>query len=375
MTGRCSLGCRHCSTRSEATSPQLPAPPLRRFVATFSAQDHPEFLLLTGGEPLLRPRLVRELADTARSAGTLSYLLTGAFFTKMARFPRDITAALESVDHVSVSIDSFHEERVPREQAFRALRAALDAGRDVSVQTCGTGPGDPYLADLTRHVRAEFGGQVPMFVTRLQAAGRALDWMTSGRPDPSARSASPAQSRAAGAPAISALPCELASWPVVGFDGTIVACCNADLIDAGIGNADRSNTTVPAHLRLGHIDSSTWPQVRQAVVSSPVLRELRTRGPLLLADRYGESDEPGRRSSTGPEYCRTCQSLSARPDVLRGAEADAARPQFALLEQQASALYREAGAVGFALRYGDPAWAELVLAGYPAATAVRAGRS
>jgi hypothetical protein len=332
---------------SEATSPQLPAAALLRFAQTFTPGDHPQFLLLTGGEPLLRPGLIRELALTARSAGTRSYVLTGAFFARSPRFPSAITEALESVDHVCVSIDAFHEERLPREHAFRVLRAALEAGRDVSVQTCGTEPDDPYLADLIRQLVTEFGGRVPVLVSRLHAVGRAREWLAGSRAD------RPVASPPAVSAPVPASPCDLVSWPVVGFDGTITACCNPEVVDSG----------EPAHLRIGHVRSMTWPQVRQAVISSPMLRGLRTRGPLRLAGRHGG---PG---GADEGYCRTCQLLSSRPDVIAAAEADAARPQFALIERQAVIAHQAAGAAAFAGRHGDPAWAGAVLAGNPGAPA------
>ena len=335
LTRRCPLRCRHCATMSETASEQQPAEPLRRFVRTFTAADHPEFLLLTGGEPMLRPGLVRTLAETARTAGVRTYVLTGAFFSnERPGLPPSLHRALGSVDHVAVSMDVFHEEQVPRPRVFRLLHELLARGRDASIQACGTGPGDPYLAGLTADVRREFGDRVPMLVTTVRPAGRARAWL-----------AAPAEAPPQGVPAApSAAPCELLSWPVVAFDGTVTACCNTDVLDA---------RPVPAHLRLGHVSAVTWPEVRQACESSAALRALRTRGPLQLAHRFGAVGD----------YCATCRSLSA--PALREAEAEAARPAARLIEQQAIALQRAVGPVGFARRHGDPARAELVLLGYP----------
>lgn len=320
LTKRCPMACLHCSTRSEKTSAQLPAALLRRFTATFTVADHPDYLLMTGGEPLLRPRLVRELAATARAAGTGSYLLTGAYFAAARRTPARIAAALRSVDHVAVSIDSFHEATVGRAAVFRVLREVLDSGRDASIQACGTGAADSYVADLTGQVRREFGDRVPMLVTTLRPVGRAADWM----------GAMPA-ARHAPAPGSGAAPCDLAAWPVVGFDGTIAACCNTDVLEAA---------ETPAHLRLGHISGTTWPEVRRAAVSSPVLRVLRTHGPVQLARWYG--------APAGDSYCGTCRSLAGYPGVRHAAVDEVARPSFALTERQA----RSYGPEAFTRRHG-----------------------
>jgi len=370
VTRRCPLRCRHCSTMSGPASEQPPAALLRRFTESFTPADHPEFLLLTGGEPLLRPGLVRALAETARTAGTRSYVLTGAFFARGGRTPAAIRAALESADHVAVSIDVFHEAEVPRPQVFRVLHEILAAGRDTSVQACGTGPGDPYLEGLTRDVRREFGERVPMLVTTVQPVGRGRAWLPSppsasprsevGPGSASIRPAAPAPEPALpGAGSLPpAAPCDLLSWPVVGFDGTIAACCNQDVLDT---------RPVPAHLRLGHIASTTWPELRRRCVSSAALRALRTRGPVQLAHRFAG---PG---LAGPErpatYCGTCRALPDRPGVLRSIEAEAARPAARLIERQAVALQLAAGPAAFAARHGDPARAELVLLGYPGPSA------
>jgi hypothetical protein len=354
LTRRCPLHCQHCSTISGRTSTQQPAPLLRRFVGSFSTADHPEFLLLTGGEPLLRPRLVRTLAELARSAGTRSYVLTGAYFASHGRTPGSIRAALESVDHVAVSVDVFHEAEVPRRQVFRVLHEILAAGVDASVQACGTGPGDPYLVTLAEQIRQEFADRVPVLATTVQPVGRARSWLAPG--GKAARDTAPEAAERT----VRALPCDMASWPVVGFDGTIAACCNTDVLES---------RPVPEHLRLGHIAATTWPEVRHACVSSPALRGLRTEGPLRLAARFGEPGAPG-----GGGYCRTCRALPDRPGTLSRVEADAVRPNALFIEQQAIALQLRAGPASFARRHGDPALAGLVLLGWPADGAAACGR-
>jgi radical SAM family protein len=366
LTRRCPLRCRHCSTMSGPTAGQQAAAPLRRFAASFTAADHPEYLLLTGGEPLLRPGLVCTLAETARAAGTRSYLLTGAFFAERGRLPAPIRTALESVDHIAVSIDVFHEAEVPRDRVFRLLHQLLAMGRDASLQACGTGPDDPYLTGLTGDVRREFGDRVPMLVTTVRPAGRARAWLRAAGPPAGGPPVAEPPDSGPAAPDPPAAPCELLSWPVVAFDGTIAACCNQDVLDT---------RPVPAHLRLGHVSTSTWPEIRRACVSSAALRALRTRGPVQLAHRFagpaGAAADPAAAAAglgrPAAGYCATCRSLPAR--ALRGAEAEAARPAARLIEQQAAALLRAAGPAGFARRHGDRSRADLVLLGYPGSPA------
>jgi len=113
---------------------------LRRFVGTFGRADRPDFLVMTGGEPLLVPDVVTDLAVLARRVGTRTALLTGGFFAGARQVPAPVRRAIQSLDHLSVSVDAFHEREVTRSDAFRLLRTVLDAGVAASIHTVGTGP-------------------------------------------------------------------------------------------------------------------------------------------------------------------------------------------------------------------------------------------
>ena len=133
VTGRCPLRCAHCSTAATMASEEPDGRRLLRFIDSFTPEAHPSVLMLTGGEPLLRPALSAELAVSARAAGTRTALLTGAFFARDAArgrvaIPPAIHRAITAVDHFSVSVDAFHEREVPRRHAFAVVREALEAG-------------------------------------------------------------------------------------------------------------------------------------------------------------------------------------------------------------------------------------------------------
>jgi hypothetical protein len=161
-----------------------------------------------------------------------------------------------------------------------------------------------------------------------------------------ARAWFPGRARVGGADADPS-PCGLATWPVVGFDGTVVACGNDDVI-AG---------PTPAHLRLGHAAHDGWPTIRERCLRSSIVRAIRVFGPEYLADRHGET----RGACSG--YCQTCMKLSSAPAVLEGTDALMEQPSAIVLEEQVSALQLQAGAVSFAGRHGIPRYAELVRCG------------
>src|SRR5262245_1749460 len=184
-----------------------------RFVDTFEPDCRPELLALSGGEALLRPTLVRELAERAAAVGCRTGALSGMFWAKARRIPPPIKRAIDALDHFGASLDVFHEREVDRHDVYRVFDALLAEGKDVSLHLVGLGPDDPSLAERTEAVRERFEDRIPMLVNGVNAVGRAADWL-----DEPAGGPSPAE--------VEADPCTLANWPLVAFDGTIVACGN-----------------------------------------------------------------------------------------------------------------------------------------------------
>ncbi|MFC4894029.1 radical SAM protein [Streptosporangium amethystogenes subsp. fukuiense] len=351
ITRRCPLRCGHCSTGSLPGSEEHPGEIFQRFAGTFTPANRPELVMLTGGEPLLRPRLARSLAETAARSGARTMILSGMFFAP--RIPAAIAGAIEAADHFSASLDAFHEEEVPRRNVFAVMRALLARGKDLSFHLTGSGPDDPYLRDVTAEIRREFHDRIPMLVGRVRPVGRARAGAPVPLPVPGGGSAAgesaapgaetgtaPAAGSAgtvAGSGAAPALPCAMAAWPTVGFDGTITACCNQDVVD---------HRPVPGHLRLGHAGADDWSTVRERCLTSGTLRALRTYGPLRLAGA-----PPGR------GYCETCRKLETPPPPPT--------PAAAFLERQVRDMQLAGGGVGFAGRYGCPPYGDLVSLGHP----------
>lgn len=346
LTRRCPLHCAHCSSSSTMAGEEPDAADLVRFAGSFSVENRPEVIMLTGGEPLLRPGLVVDLAAAARRAGTRSVVLTGGFFAGADRIPERIRRAVAAVDHLSVSIDAFHEREVRREDVFRLLTRVLDSEVEASLHIVGSGPDDPYLADLTADTRRKFGDRVPMLVNTVKAVGRAADW---------ARALPVAVDPGAAA------PCSMAAWPVVAYDGTVLACCNQVAVD---------RRPAPEHLTLGHIGNSDWAAVRERALASPVLRMIRTIGPVHLMDRFGGAADVADRADSADSadkavsgesgYCDTCRSLSDHPRVIEATRRAASGEVGRLLDQHAARVQYDAGPVAVVRRHGCARYADLV---------------
>jgi len=336
LTRRCPLSCAHCSTSSTMDSKEEPGSArLLGFFRSFRPDDRPDVTLLTGGEPLLLPGLARELALAAHDAGSRVALLSGMFFARGPRIPRPIMRAITTADHFSASLDAHHEREVPRADVFRAIRTILDAGVPSSLHLVGSGPDDPYLADITTAVRRTFGDTVPMLVNEVRSVGRAADWLRATQPG-------------AGDPR--GLPCTMAAWPVVAFDGRVIACCNQRTVDT---------RPVPAHLRLGHIADDDWAAVRRRSLDSPELRLIRAIGPTRLRARYGDVEPRG-------GYCGGCRTLGQHRETVAGAERDASGPVGLLLDQLTAQQQRADGPVALLRRYGCAPYAHLVAPGQSA---------
>lgn len=287
VTGRCPLHCAHCSTDATMASPEPDPAQLLRFVDSFRPDAHPSVLMLTGGEPLLRPALSAELAAAARESGTRTALLTGAFFARDTRrgtvtVPREIRRAIASVDHFSVSLDTHHEREVPRRNAFAVVREVLDTGTAVSFHVTGTGPTDPYLADVTAAIRAAFADRVPVLVNSVRRVGRAASWATASHAAASEPPADPSSAR----------PCAMAAWPVVAADGAVLACCNQSVVD---------RRPTPTHLQAGHIAHDDWPTVAARIRTAPALRMIRAVGPVHMLHRFGPGAEARPGTGCGAE--------------------------------------------------------------------------
>jgi hypothetical protein len=324
LTERCPLRCAHCSSSSDMRGRQLDGAALLRFVGTFTRECRPDVLMLTGGEPMLRPDLVADTAQAAKTAGTRTAALSGAFFARDEGIPAPIRRAVRALDHVSFSLDAFHEREVPRRNVFAVLRTVLRLGVATSLHIVGDGPDDPYLERVSTEVLTMFGADVPMLVSAVKPIGRAASW---------ARRHAPLDG-------LAAAPCSMAAWPVVAVDGRVVSCCNQSVVDG---------PARPEHLRLGEL-GTTWAGIHARAHSSPLLRMIRTVGPVYIASQAGNL------GST--DYCGTCRRLGDSPSEVEWAVRAGSGPAGELLQTMASS--QAGGAEALIRRHGIARYAHLV---------------
>ncbi len=341
MTRRCPLSCAHCSTNSMMTSEEQDAESLIRFVSTFTPETRPDLVYLTGGEALLRPRLVRTIIEMCHAVGARVCLLSGMFFARENSISPQLDQTIAMVDHFTASLDIFHEQQVSRSAVLRVLRTIVDRGQDVSIQITGLNEDDPYLHEATSNIREYFADQVPMLVTYVKPVGRGKQWFSTQQITKRKNTTQPVRVPVAAA---TPTPCSVASWPVVTFNGSIVGCCNQDLVDG----------QVAPHLQLGHVETDDWPSVRERYLRSALMRAIRIFGPEYTMERYGSGKE------VCDGYCSTCFKLSQDPEITTNLQPILARPTMKFVEEKLVQFQR----THFVANYGTTLYADLAQLGY-----------
>ena len=240
VTGRCPVGCAHCSVDSRRDSPG-PADLVlfEELVEGIAGTPGIVMVGITGGEPFTARRALVLAAGRLAAAGKLLVLYTSGVWATSAHPPAWITEVLGLCSCVVLSTDSYHSDGVPPERFARAARAVCDAGACLVVQTLDA-PGQAEAARLllARAFGPGWRARADLRQVPLLGYGRGAG-LTAGRP---------------AVPGGQFGRCTLASAPVVRYDGRISACCNEAVI-MGAG---------PAALRR---TARTRQQVRSVLTS------------------------------------------------------------------------------------------------------------
>ncbi len=137
VTDRCTGRCRHCSVgervrhpRPERHVPEVASVEAVRFLAARYPMDS---VMTFGGEPLLYPEVTCAIHRAATQAGIAwRQIITNGFFSRDRARIRAVARMLAEagVNDVLLSVDAFHQERIPLEPVRMFARALQDAGVD-----------------------------------------------------------------------------------------------------------------------------------------------------------------------------------------------------------------------------------------------------
>ncbi len=140
LTQRCNLSCKHCYIDAASAAPgELSTDEALKVLDEIAAVNSETLLILTGGEPLLRPDLDR-LVSRAAALGMMVVLGTNGTMITVERARRLADSGLSAV---GISVDSLvasrHDDFRGQAGAWRAAVQGIDcaraAGLDVQIQT------------------------------------------------------------------------------------------------------------------------------------------------------------------------------------------------------------------------------------------------
>lgn len=142
ITDHCNLSCSHCYP--ECGPDRTAGTRVERFKAVIDqvavrAEVRPA-LHLAGGEPtLLMPELCA-LVEHGRARGFSCSVVTNGWWGRTPDFAEQTVRRLAAagVERVELSVDAFHQERLPIASARNALLALRAAGLEVNLRVCTT---------------------------------------------------------------------------------------------------------------------------------------------------------------------------------------------------------------------------------------------
>ncbi len=288
LTRRCNMSCSHCSVES---GPKIRGEPTAaELIATVNAIADAGLraLQLTGGEPMIREKIVFDLLRLAKKRGLATTISSNGFWGRNRTTAWRKVAALKraGLGRITISYDRYHAEFQGPEPALNIARAAewFDLPFNLNITRVKD---DPELAKL-----------VAPFEKRHQLRMRFYDVQVIGR----ARELPLAEMRGE-----TSGFCNACSSPAVTDDGRVTACNGpAYFLDAS------------SPLVVGSLRDATLPELVERHTDDPVLETIRRAGPERLLKELedaGVARELGiRRHHTG--ICDLCIDINSNPAAV-----------------------------------------------------------
>jgi hypothetical protein len=172
LTSKCNIACRHCCNDSHpARDEQIELETLDRLVA--QARDLPSIRSVgfSGGEPLLKRKLLRHGIRSAAALGYEVAVTTNGSWGRSggaAALMRNLRS--DGLTSLWISASAFHREFVALETMVCAVQHAIDAGLDVHVNVVS---GNGFAAQDVRDALTCDPGLVQVYETPCLPTGKA----------------------------------------------------------------------------------------------------------------------------------------------------------------------------------------------------------
>lgn len=301
VTRRCTMTCAHCSVES---SPSVAHPGPEESALLALVEDAAEAgvaaINFTGGEPMVRDRLVIRLMREAYARGIHSGLTTNGYWGRKPEHAAELLDALLSAGlaRLTISYDRYHAEFQGPEPAVNIVRAA--AARQLTVHINITRMrGDADLDAIT----SPFDGfpNVMLRFYDVQPVGFAAiglrdeDWRGS----------------------VDGF-CNACESPAITDDGRVTAC-----------NGPAYFTPPDNPLQIGSLADTPLPELLRRHENDPLLDTIRTSGPAYLRDLLKTLPEgaafPWREQYRG--MCDLCLHLNSSPGAVKALRRVLAEPE------------------------------------------------
>ncbi len=288
LTRRCNMTCAHCSVQS---GPKIREEPTREElieVLHSLADAGIQSIQITGGEPMIREKLVFDLLRVAKKRGMLSTMSSNGFWGKRQSTAWRTVAALKraGLRRLTISYDRYHAKFQGPEPALNIARAAewFNIPLNINITRVAN---DPEIASIIAPFEKQH--QLKMRFYDVQEIGRArelpiaeLRGLTSGY-------------------------CTACCVPAVTDDGRITACN---------GPAYFLNENSP--LVIGSLHKSPVSELLQRHATDPILETIRRAGPERLLqelENAGVARELGIRTHHSG-LCDLCIDINTNPAAV-----------------------------------------------------------
>lgn len=288
MTRRCNMSCAHCSVESapRVDTPDPSEESLREALRA-AAANGVRAVQFTGGEPMMRQKLVLQLMKEAQQMGLGNGLTTNGFWGKNPKTAYNILAEMirYGLAYMTVSYDRYHAEFMGPEPVLNIARAAEKLGFFFNVNVTRT------LTDEKLDEYADLFGNLPAVRMRLydvQPLGRARNFDL-----PTLRAEVEGF-------------CNAAAQATFTEDGRVIAC-------NGPAYFDKPDS--PRH--IGHRAETSSTELLQQHWSNPIMETIRTFGPAGLRDELMKmpqfADAFDRRFAG---QCDLCHTITSNPEMV-----------------------------------------------------------
>jgi organic radical activating enzyme len=296
LTNKCNALCAHCCTSSgPRLSNSFPIEALERALVQRSLPKSVVALHISGGEPFMSWRYLREISDFASKRHLLLAVNSNGYWGTTSERAAKTLDTVPALTHLLLSTDQYHEVYIPLSSVKNAAIAALERSIIVDLGICLPNDADNTYLD---HVRDYMGEalcrRINCYRIALEAEGRATGLSLADKLTPME-------------PERQSQHCGRLNRPVILQDGRVSACCNTVVVE-------RQGQESP--LLLGTIAEESFSEISARANDDLLLQALRTRGPWFVANKLNEMGYPIA-STDDDGICDLCNRiLTNQPAVL-----------------------------------------------------------